>query len=76
MKIPKITIPNFQYPEIAFETVRKLLTYFGAIAVFDFVSTLHWYMIVPSLVTLAVMFYVHYRFEIGYRTRRMERVGY
>lgn len=67
---------KFAYPDIAWSTTRNLLLVCGSIGVFVFFTTLHWLLVLPSLFFLAGLWYCLYRFEIGYRTRRLAEFRY
>jgi hypothetical protein len=55
---------------IAWHAASNLLLCLGAIALFSYVATMHYYLIVPSLLFLVFGWFLLYKIEYGWRYRR------
>lgn len=62
--------------EIAWHATQNLLLCLGAIGLFAYITTMHYYLAVPSLFFLALLWYVLYKIEVGYRERRLREGRY
>ena len=66
----------FKYPEIALRTTLFFFAVVGAVCLVAFFLTCHYYLWFVGVPTLVAFWQVMYRFEIGWRTQRMERSAY
>jgi hypothetical protein len=62
--------------EIAFSAIHNLILTCGGIAIFSFIAALKLFYMVPAIAGLGLLWYLLYRFEIAYRTQRLERFRY
>lgn len=51
----------------------NMLTFIGCIALIAYFASLHFYLILPTILFLAIIFTMLYKFEQGFRARRMEK---
>jgi hypothetical protein len=61
---------------IAWNATHNLVISIGVIALFCFIVTLKPFFLVTALLFLAGLWYVLYRLELGYRTRRLRDFRY
>jgi hypothetical protein len=62
--------------EIAWSAAHRMVVIIGMIALFSFIATLHPFFMVVALMFFFVMWYLLYRIELAYRTRRFNEFRY
>lgn len=61
---------------IAWNATHNLIICIGVIALFSFIVTLKLFFLVTSLLFLAALWYLLYKIELGWRTRRLRDFRY
>lgn len=61
---------------IAWNALHKLIVCIGVIALFCYIATLKPFFLVASLLFLFVLWFLFYKIELGYRTRRFRDFRY